>query len=124
MFVNNFLHISRAHISKNKRCFHLTSSIYYFHMKTKIIAGVCYFKIIFFTNNYEVCRWVVIFQFYIWEPEITEYTFFYRNIISKNIETGTERVFSCYPRSPCSLSNYKYWESKTKSEIIISIHQY
>ena len=36
MFVNK--HISRAHISKSKRCFNVKSSTYYFHMKTKILA--------------------------------------------------------------------------------------
>ena len=36
MFVNK--HISRAHISKSKRCFNVKSSTYYFHIKTKILA--------------------------------------------------------------------------------------
>ena len=30
--------MSRAHISKSKRCFNVKSSTYYFHMKTKILA--------------------------------------------------------------------------------------
>ena len=30
--------MSRVHISKNKRCFNVKSSTYYFHMKTKILA--------------------------------------------------------------------------------------
>ena len=41
MFVNkqtNFSYISRAHISKRKRCFNVKSSTYYFHMNTKILA--------------------------------------------------------------------------------------
>ena len=43
MFLNvckqtNFSHISRARISKSKRCFIVKSSTYYFHMKTKILA--------------------------------------------------------------------------------------
>ena len=38
MFVKNFSHISRAHISKCKRCFNVKSSTYYFHMKAKIFT--------------------------------------------------------------------------------------
>ena len=38
MFVNKFLHISRAHISESKRFFIVKSPLYYFHMKTKILA--------------------------------------------------------------------------------------
>ena len=42
MFLNflssNFPHISRAHMSKGKRCFNVKSAIYYFQMKTKIFA--------------------------------------------------------------------------------------
>ena len=34
----NFSRISRVHISKSKRCFNVKSSIYYLHMKTKILA--------------------------------------------------------------------------------------
>ena len=34
----NFSHISCAHISKNKKCFNVKFSTYYFHMKTKILA--------------------------------------------------------------------------------------
>ena len=34
----NFSHISRAHISKSKRCFDAKSSTYYFQMTTKILA--------------------------------------------------------------------------------------
>ena len=38
MFVNKlFSHISRAHISKIKRCFNVKSSTYNFYMKTKIL---------------------------------------------------------------------------------------
>ena len=33
-----FSHISRAHISKSKRCFNVKSSTYYFLMKTKIFT--------------------------------------------------------------------------------------
>ena len=40
MFLNvckqTFLHMSRAHISKSKRCFIVISLLYYFYMKTKI----------------------------------------------------------------------------------------
>ena len=32
------MYISRVHILKSKRSFHAKSSIYYFHMKTKILA--------------------------------------------------------------------------------------
>ena len=39
MFVNKFFTYSRAHISKNKRCFNVKSSTYYFHMKTKILTN-------------------------------------------------------------------------------------
>ena len=39
MFVNNFSHILRAHISKKKRCFNVKSPTSYFQMKTKILAG-------------------------------------------------------------------------------------
>ena len=39
MFVNKpFTYLSRALISKSKRCFNLKSSTYYFHIKTKISA--------------------------------------------------------------------------------------
>ena len=38
MFVKNFSHKSRAHISKSKRRFNLKSPTYYFHMKTKMLA--------------------------------------------------------------------------------------
>ena len=38
MFVNTFPHVSRAHISKSKRCFNVKSSAYYFHMTTIIMA--------------------------------------------------------------------------------------
>ena len=38
MFVNKLSHISRAHISKRKRCFDVQSLTYYFHAKTKILA--------------------------------------------------------------------------------------
>ena len=38
MFVNILSRISRAHISKTKRCFNVKSSTYYFHMKTKILV--------------------------------------------------------------------------------------
>ena len=38
MFVIKIPHISRAHISKNKRRFNVKSSTYYFHMKTKMLA--------------------------------------------------------------------------------------
>ena len=55
---------------------------------------------------------------------MTEYTLFYKNVISNNIETETEGVFSCYLRNPCSLSKYKYWKSKSKSEIAILIYHY
>ena len=34
----NFSHISLVHISKSKRCFHMKSLTYYFHMKTNILA--------------------------------------------------------------------------------------
>ena len=51
-------------------------------------------------------------------------TLFYKNIISTNIEIETEEVFSCYLRNPCSFSKYKYWESKSKSEITTLICQY
>ena len=34
----NFSHISRARISKSKRCFNVKSSTYYFHMKDKDIG--------------------------------------------------------------------------------------
>ena len=37
MFVTNFSHISRADISKSKRCLNVKSSTYYFRMKTKIL---------------------------------------------------------------------------------------
>ena len=67
---------------------------------------------------------IFIFQFYICEPLITEYTLFYKNIISKNIETKTQLVFSCYLRNPCSLSKYKYWKGNSKSEITILIYHY
>ena len=30
--------MSRAHISKDKRCFNVKSSTYYFHMKKKILV--------------------------------------------------------------------------------------
>ena len=88
-----------------------------------LCRGVYYSKIIIFANN-EECRWIVIFQFYSLEPQITEHTLFYKNIISTNIETETERVFSCYLRNPCSLSKYKYWKSKSKSEITTLIYHY
>ena len=39
MFVKNFSHMSRAHVSKSKICFNVKSSTYYFHTKTKILAG-------------------------------------------------------------------------------------
>ena len=42
MFINNFSHISRVRISKNKKCFNVKSLTYYFHKKTKILA---YFQI-------------------------------------------------------------------------------
>ena len=38
MFETNFSHISRAYISKSKRCFNVKSSTYYLHMKTKILT--------------------------------------------------------------------------------------
>ena len=38
MFVNFFLHIWRAYISERKRCFNVTSSTVYFHVKIKILA--------------------------------------------------------------------------------------
>ena len=34
----NYSHISRAHISKSKRCLDIKSSTYCFHIKTKILA--------------------------------------------------------------------------------------
>ena len=34
----NFSHISRAHISKTKRCFNVKSSQYYFHMNVRILT--------------------------------------------------------------------------------------
>ena len=39
MFVKNFSHISRVHISQSKRCFNVKSLTYYFHMKTKILTA-------------------------------------------------------------------------------------
>ena len=38
MFVNKISHISLAYISKGKIYFNVKSSIYYFHMKTKILT--------------------------------------------------------------------------------------
>ena len=38
MFVTNFQHISRKHISKSKRCFNAKSSTYYLHMETGILT--------------------------------------------------------------------------------------
>ena len=38
MFVKDFLHNSRAHISESERCFNVKFSIYYFHTKMKILA--------------------------------------------------------------------------------------
>ena len=41
LFLNicqQILHVSRAHISKRKMCFNVKSSIYYFHVKAKILA--------------------------------------------------------------------------------------
>ena len=38
MFVNKLFTYPRVHISKNKRCFNMKSSTYYFYMKTKILA--------------------------------------------------------------------------------------
>ena len=34
----NISHISRAHITKNKRCFNVKSSTYYLHIKAKILT--------------------------------------------------------------------------------------
>ena len=39
MFITNFSHILRAHITESKRYFIVKSSTYYFHMKMKILAG-------------------------------------------------------------------------------------
>ena len=64
MFVNKtFTHLTCA---ESKRCFNVKSSIYYFHMKTKILAdfqicisvplkyppfhGICFFNIFSFLN--------------------------------------------------------------------------
>ena len=39
MFVNKlFTYISHAHVSKRKKCLNVKSSIYYFHVKTMILA--------------------------------------------------------------------------------------
>ena len=38
MFVNKLFNISLAHISKSNKCFNVTSSSYYIHMKIKILA--------------------------------------------------------------------------------------
>ena len=51
---------------------------------------------------------------------MTEYTLIYENIVSNSIKG----IFSCYLRNPCSLSKYKYWKRKSKSEITILIYHY
>ena len=40
-----------------------------------LCRDLCYFKIIFIANDYEVYQCIVIFQFYTWEPQITGYSF-------------------------------------------------
>ena len=55
------------------------------------------------------CYLTIIFQFHIWEiPQMTEYTIFYKNVVSKNIGAEIEWMFSCYLRNPCFSSKCKY----------------
>ena len=60
----NFSHISRAHISKSKRCFNVKSSTCYFQMKAKILSDfqIC---IVYHQGEWEEGRATILKQNYI-----------------------------------------------------------
>ena len=55
--------------------------------------GEVHFKVIFFTNDYEVCRWIVNISIS-YLGTITEHILYYKNIISKNIEAERLKEYS------------------------------
>ena len=57
------------------------------------------------------------FNFIFGSHKKTEYTLFHKNIISMNFETGAEKIFPCYPRSPCSLRKYSIGKVRTSPRL-------
>ena len=55
--------------------------------------GEVHVKVIFFTNDYEVCRWIVNISISYLGTK-TEHTIYYKNIISKNIEAERLKEYS------------------------------